>query len=165
MSCKHWSATDKDCRDVHTGCCHQKTRHVLVTVRNHNQSVKLMCHCQGFCRICDQISCYKRILHTNMSHGDSVTNCDCRNHDRYSSCHCHSHLDCLCDLIQVHMPRNDLIIRTYDSDQWLLKLLLRQSQCIEKGTVRCLLNAFFYCITSHFLILSLYIEITIYHLI
>ena len=49
MSCKHWAATDKDCRDIDTRSSHKKSRHIFITVRNHNKTVKLMCHCKRLC--------------------------------------------------------------------------------------------------------------------
>ena len=120
MSCKHRSAAYKYCRYIHTGSCHQKSRYILVTVWNHYKSVKLMCHSKSFCRICDQISCYERIFHTDMSHSNTITDSNCRNHDWCSSGHCHAKFNCFCDLIQIHVPRYNLIIRTYNTDQWTI---------------------------------------------
>ena len=151
MTRQHRSPADKNRRNIHTGCCHQKSRNVLITVRYHNKSVKLMCHSQCFCRIRDQISCHKRIFHPNMSHGNSVTDCNRRNHDRCSSCHSNSHFNSLCNLIQVHMPRHDLIIRTHNSDQRPVQFFLCHSQRIEQGTMRRLLHPLCYSITSHLL--------------
>ena len=84
---------------------------------HHNQCIELVCHCHGLCGICDQISCDQRIFHTDMSHGDTVTYSDGREHHRCSSCHGNAHLYCLHDLVQVHMSRYDLIIGADNSDQ------------------------------------------------
>ena len=50
-----------------------------------------------------------------MSHCNTVTDSDCREHDRSSSSHCHAKLYGLCDFIQVHVAWYDLIIGTNDS--------------------------------------------------
>ena len=78
MAGQHRAAADKYSWDIQTGCCHQKTRDVLVTVRNHNQSIKLMSHCHSLCGIGDQISRNQRIFHAHMAHGDTVTDGDGR---------------------------------------------------------------------------------------
>ena len=85
---KHRATADKYGRDVDSGCCHQKTWYVLITVWNHNKTIKLMCHCHTLGRIGDQISCYKRILHADMTHGDTITDGDSWEYNRHTSCHC-----------------------------------------------------------------------------
>ena len=149
MSCKHRAAAYKYGRYIDSGCCHQKSWYILITVRHHNQCIELVSHCHSLCRICDQITGHQRIFHTGMSHSDTITYGDSREHDRCSSCHCNSHLYCLHDLVQVHMSRYDLIVRADNSDQRSVHLFFCQSQCIEQRPVRCLLHAFLYCITSH----------------
>ena len=69
------------------------------------EAVKLMSHSKSFCRICDQVSCYKRIFHTDMSHSNTITDSNCRNHDWCSSGHCHAKFNGFCDLIQIHVSR------------------------------------------------------------
>ena len=101
-------------------CDKNVPRYILVTVWDHYKSVKLMCHSKSFCRICDQISCYERIFHTDMSHSNTITDSNSRNHDWCSSGHCHAKFNCFCDLIQIHVPRYNLIIRTYNTDQWTI---------------------------------------------
>ena len=50
---QHGAAADKYSGDIHSCCSHQQTRHVLVTVRNHNQRIKVVCQRHAFCGICD----------------------------------------------------------------------------------------------------------------
>ena len=117
MSCKHRSSAHKDRRYIDTRSSHKKSRHIFITVRNHNKTVKLMCHCKRLCWICDKISRNKRIFHADMSHRNTVANSNSRNHNRCSSCHCNSHFYRFCNFIKIHMPGNNLIIRAYNSDQ------------------------------------------------
>ena len=154
MSGKHWTAAYEYSRNIQSGCCHQKSGYVLVTVWNHYQCIKLMCHCHSFCGICDQVSGNQRIFHSNVSHCNTVAYCDCREHNRCTACHCHTKLNCLCDLVKVHMTRYNFIVRTYDTYQRSVHFFFCHSKSIKQGTVRCLLCACFYCITSHCFISS-----------
>ena len=47
------------------------------------------------------------------------------------------------------MARYDLIVGTYDTYKWFLHFFLSHSQCIKKGTMRCLLHTAFNIITLH----------------
>ena len=58
-------------------------------------------------------------------------------------------LDCLDDLVEIHMTGNDLIVGADDADQRLSHLFLGKSKGIEQGTVRRLLHAFFDVVTKH----------------
>ena len=86
-----------------------------------------MGHCHRFRRICNKITGHKRIFHTNVSHGDSVTHCNGRKYNRGSPCHCHTHLHCIHDLIQIHVSWNNLIVGADNTDQWTVKLFFRVS--------------------------------------
>ena len=115
VTSQHRAAAYEYSRDIQSCCCHQKSRYVFVTVRNHNQCIELMCHCHTLCGICDQITGNQRVFHSCMSHCNTITNCDCREHDRCTACHCNTHFYSFYDFIQVHMTRYDLIIGTYDT--------------------------------------------------
>ena len=84
-----------------------------------------------------------------MSHRDTIADSDCREHHRCSACFCYAKLNSLCDLIQVHMSRYDLVVRTYDTDQWFLHFFFCHSKGVEQASVWCLLHADFYVITLH----------------
>ena len=116
MTCQHRAAAYKYGRHIDTCGCHQKPRYILVTVRYHDQGIELMCQCHCLGRICDQISCYQRIFHTDMTHGNTVADCDRREYYRCTACHGNTLFYCIDDFIQVHMTRNDFIIRTYDTN-------------------------------------------------
>ena len=66
------------------------------------------CHCLG--GIGDQITGYKRILHSRVYHCNSVTDGDRRKDDRCAACHCNAELDRFNKLVDVHMSRNDLVV-------------------------------------------------------
>ena len=149
MSGQHRASADEDRRDIHARRCHKKAGHVFVAVRDHDQTVELVRHCQRFRRIRDQVSCHERIFHPDMSHRDAVADCDRRYHDRRASRHRDSHLHCLCDLIQVHMPRHDLIVGADHSDQRPVQLFLGHPKRIKQRSVRRLLDALCHCVTSH----------------
>ena len=134
MTGKHRTSGYEYGRYVDSGCCHQKSRYILITVRDADQSVKPMCHCHTLCGIGNQISRYQRVLHSDMSHCDTIADSNCREHHRCSACFCHAKLNCLCNLIQVHMSWYDLVVRTYDADQRFLHFFFCHSKGIEQGT-------------------------------
>ena len=100
-------------------------------------------------RIRDQISGHQGVFHTLMAHGDPVTDSNCREYTGNTACHSHTQLYGLCDLVQIHMARNDLVIRIDNTDQRLVHLFFCQAQRMEQRSVGCLLDSFFYCITLH----------------
>ena len=149
MACKHRTAAHKDCRHIDSRCCHQKSRHVFVTVRHHHQRVKLMRHCHCLCGIRNQVSGNQGILHSDMSHGNSVADCDCRKYNRSSPRHGHALFYRVHDFIQIHVARYNLIIGTDNSHQWAVHLFLCHAKGMKQRTVRSLLCSLCHCITSH----------------
>ena len=108
-----------------------------------------MGHCHALGRVSDQVAGHKGIFHSDVSHRDTVADRDRRKFSRHAACHRHAQLDCLCDLVEVHMSRYYFIIRIHDSDQRPLHFLLCHAERMEQRPVRRLLDSFFYCITSH----------------
>ena len=149
MAGKHRTAGYKNGRKIESCCCHQKPRYVLVTVWNHNQRVKLMGDCHTLGGICNQISGYQGIFHADMSHGNSVTDCDCRKYHRHTAGLCNSKFHSLYNFIQIHMARNNLIVGTYDSHHRLFHFFRGKSQGIEQASRRSLLHAASCVITRH----------------
>ena len=56
MTGKHRATADKYSRNIDSGCCHQKSRYVFITVWHHNECIKCMSKCHTFGRICDQVT-------------------------------------------------------------------------------------------------------------
>ena len=156
VSGKHGAPGDEDRRDVQPGRGHQKTGYVLVAVRNHDKSVKLMRFRHTLGGIRDQIARDQGILHSLMSHCDSIADSDRRENPRNAAGHRDAHPDSVDNLVKVHMAGDNLIVGAHDSDQRPLHLFLRQPQGIEQRSVRGLLQACLNLITFHdaFLLLS-----------
>ena len=146
---QHRTAGNKYCRNVQSGSSHQKSRYILITVGNHNKTVKTMGNSHTFCGICDQISCYKRVFHSNVSHGNTIAYSNCREHNRRTAGHSYTKLYSLCDFIQIHMSGNNFIVGTNNTDQRAFTLFLCITKCVKQTSVRSLLCAGFYGITSH----------------
>ena len=87
MACQHGAAADKDGGHVDAGCRHQKSRNVLVTVRYHNQGVKLMGHGHTLGGVGNQVTGYQGILHAHMAHGDAVADCNGRKYNGSTATH------------------------------------------------------------------------------
>ena len=110
MAGQHRSTGNKHGRNIDSCRCHQQTRNIFITVGNHYKSIKLMGKCHTFRGIGNQISCHKRIFHTDMSHSNTVTYCNCREHNRNASRLCNAKLDSIYNFIKVHMPGNNFIV-------------------------------------------------------
>ena len=149
MSCQHWTAGNKNRRNIQSCRCHQKTGHIFITVRDTYQTIELMCHRHTLGAVADQVSGYEGIFHADMSHRDTIADCDCREYNRGTSSHRNAELDRFCNFIQVHMSGHDFVIGVYNTDQRSVLFLLCHAQSIHQTSVGCLLDAFCYIITSH----------------
>ena len=146
---QHGAAGYEYGRYVDTGCRHQQTGHVLVTVGDHDQTVKTVGLGHALGGVGDQVPGDQRILHADVSHGNAVTYSNGREHNRCAAGHGNAQLDRLGDLVQVHVAGNDLIIRTYDTDQRPFPLLFGVTKRVEQASCRCLRDTVFYRITLH----------------
>ena len=116
VACHHGTAADKYGGNVDTGCCHQKSRYVLIAVGYHYQGIKLMCHGHGFCGICNQVSGYQGIFHADVSHGNAVTDSNGREHYRGAACHGNTLFYGVYNLVQVHVARYDFVVGADNTD-------------------------------------------------
>ena len=149
MTGKHRAAAHKYRRYIDPRRCHQKPRHVFITVWHHHKRVKRMCHRHTLRRIRDQIPRDEGIFHSDMPHRDPVTDGDRREYDRRSARHRHAEFYCLYHFIKIHVSRHNFIIRTDDTDQWFVKLFLCHAQSVKQRTLWSSLHTFFYRITFH----------------
>ena len=149
MTGKHRTAGNEDRRDVHTRRGHQKTRYVLVAVRDHDERIKRVRQRHRLGGISDQVTGDEGILHASVTHRDTVTDCDRREHDRRSACHGYSLLYGFDDLVDIHMTRYDLIIGADDADQRTLHLLLGQTKCVQQRALRRKMRTGSFCIKKH----------------
>ena len=101
-------------------------------------------------RIRDKVASNERVLHTLMSHGDTVANGDSREYNGVAACHCNACLNGVNDFVYVHMTGYNLVIRAYNTDKRLAQLLVRHTQRVQKGTLRGALCALPYCVTNHY---------------
>ena len=84
-----------------------------------------------------------------MAHGNTVADSNGRENDRGTACHGNAKLNGFRDLIQVHVPRNDLVIRTDNTDERTGSLFHRQAQCMVKGSVRRVVETIHNSIFDH----------------
>ena len=83
----------------------------------------------------NKVSGHKRILHSDVAHSDAVTYGDRRENNGHTACHRNSELNGFCDLIEVHMTGNDLIVGADDTDHRAPSLLFRISERVEETPV------------------------------
>ena len=120
---QHWATGYEYGWDIDSGCCHQESRHVLITVRYHNQCVKLVSNGHTFGRIGNQISGNKGILHSDVSHGNTVTYGNGWENNRYTTGLRNPHTNRVHNLIDIHVTRYDLVVGADDADHRLLHLV------------------------------------------
>ena len=136
MSCQHRSSAYDHRREIDPKRRHQHTRYNLVTVWHQYKAVKTMRRCHRLNRIRDQFTGCQRIMHSLVSHNDSVAYADGRKFYRRAPCHTDSGLDRFRQLAQVIMTRNYFIMRVNDSNERSCQLLIRISQCFPETAVR-----------------------------
>ena len=136
MSCQHRSAAYDHRRKIDPKRCHQHARYNLVTVRHQYKSVKTMRRCHGFNRIRNQFTGCQRIMHSLVSHNDSIAHADGGKFYRCTACHADTGLNRFRQLAQVIMTRNHFIMRVNDSYKRSCQLFVRISQCFPEAAVR-----------------------------
>ena len=141
MARKHRSAAANYGRNVHSDRRHDHTGNYLIAVGNENESVKLMSHSHSLNAITDKLTACKRILHSDMSHCNSVAHSDRGDKHGRTTCHTDTCLDSVGYLIKMEMSRHYLAMSAHNADKRTLKLLLGVSHCVEQTSVRCSLRA------------------------
>ena len=136
VSGQHGAAGDKDGGNVDPCCRHQEAGDVLVAVGDHDETVKSVRLCHTLCGIRDEVACDQGVFHTDMTHGDTVADSDRGEHDGHAACHGNAELDCLGDLVQVHVAGNDLVVGTDDTDHRALSLLFGVAEGVKQASVR-----------------------------
>ena len=74
---------------------------------------------------------------------------DGRENDGGAACHGDAHLDCLGDLIQIHMTGNDFVMGADDADERTAHFFLCQTESEEKTSVGRAVHALFDLIGKH----------------
>ena len=149
MSGQHGTSGYEDSGEIQTACRHQQTGNILVTVGHHHQCIKLMSDGHTLGGVSNQVSGNQGILHSHMSHGDTVADSDCGEHNGNTAGLCHAQLYRIHDLIDIHMTGNDLIVGADDSHHRLSHLFCGKSKSIEQTSCRCLLHTGSRIITCH----------------
>ena len=82
--------------------------------------------------ICNKVTGNERILHSLMTHCNTVANCDSGEYNRCTPCHSNAHLYGFNDLVDVHVTGNDLIVGRNDTYQRSFHFLIDHSESVEK---------------------------------
>ena len=83
-------------------------------------------------RIGNKVTGNKAVLHTCVTHSDTVANSDSREYDRSTAAHSYTQLNGFNQLVDVHVSGNDLIVGRNDTNEWTLHFLFSHAKCIEK---------------------------------
>ena len=95
----HRSAGAYHCRNIHSAGCHYHARNDFITVWYQYRAVESVRRNHRFHAVRNQFAACQRIFHADMSHRNSVTYADSRNHNRRAACHSHSGFYGLCDFV------------------------------------------------------------------
>ena len=140
---------------VHADGSHDHAGHDLVAVGHEDQAVQLVGHEHGLDAVADELAGGEGILHAHMAHGDAVADTNGRDEDGRTACHLDTGLDCIGDLIQIHVAGHDLAVGADHADEGALQLFGGVAQGVKQAAVRGALRAFGYVVTSH-VVLSLF---------
>ena len=131
-ACQHGAAGAENGGHVDAGSRHQKSRHILIAVGDHHQTVELVCLRHGLGGVGDQITGDEGVFHTHMTHGDTVTHGDGGELHRRTACGADARLHRLGDLVQIHMTGDDLILRAHHADKGALQFFLGIAQRVQQ---------------------------------
>ena len=132
---QHGAAGDEDGGHVDPRGGHEQTGHVLVAVGDHDQTVELMGDGHTFGGVGDEVTGDQRVFHADVPHGDAVTDGDGGEHDGGAASHADASLDRFCDLVQIHVAGDDLVVGADDTDQRPVGLFLGKAQRSEQTAV------------------------------
>ena len=138
---QHRAAGDKNRGEIQTCSRHKEAGDVFVTVWDHHEAVKLVGDHHGLGGVGDQVAGHKGILHPDMTHRDTVAHRDSREHHRRAACSADTRLDCLGNLVDVHVTGDDFVVGTDHPDQGAGNLFFGKAQGVQKAAVRRALHA------------------------
>ena len=151
---KHRASRHENGRYIDSCRSHEESRNVLIAVRNHHETVKLVCLRHTLRGIGNQVSCNKRILHADVPHRNPVADRNGGKLYRETAGLRNPHFHRLRNLVQIHVPRHNFVVGANHTDHRLLHLFLGKSQGIHQTSVGRLLHALPYMITNHLNLLN-----------
>ncbi len=94
-----------------------------------------MSQCHSLGAVGDKVAGDEGILHTPMTHGNAVADCDSGEHYRRAARHCNAQLNGVHNLVDVHMSRDYLVVGAYNSYHGAGYLLVCKTQRMIKRAV------------------------------
>ena len=99
--------------------------------------------------VCNKVTGDERILHSDVTHGNTVANRDSGEYDRRTACHSDAELDRLGDFVKIHMTRNYLVIAVHYADKRLMQLLAGNSESVVEASRGAEFKALGYSVFDH----------------
>ncbi len=150
FACRHGAAADEDGGDVDAHGGHEHTRHDFIAVGDAYHAIEAVRLDHRFDTIGDQFATGQRVLHADMSHGDTVIDADGVKFKRNAACRANGLFDQLAKGLQVNMPRHDVYVGVADGDEGLVKIIFADnSGCAQQSPVRSALEAELDLIRTH----------------
>ena len=102
-----------------------------------------------FGAVADEFARDERVLHAHVAHRQAVAHGDGRKDDRHTAGQGHPLLDRFGDLVEVHVPRNDVVLGVDDADERLADFFVAQAERLQKAALGSGIDAFGKRITTH----------------
>ncbi len=140
---RHRPAGDEDRRDVHPHGRHQHARHDLVAVGDADHAVELVRLDHRLDAVGDQLARGQAIFHARVTHGDPVVHADGVELERHTAGRAHGFFDPLAELLQVHVPGDDINIGIDNGDEGLFEIRFSHTGGAQQRPVRSSFITFF----------------------
>ena len=149
VAAKHRAAGNDNRRNIDAGCCHHEARNILIAGRHHHETVKRMGNGHGFRRVRNQLTGNERVLHALVPHREAVAHRDGREDERHTAGKGNPLLHGIHNLIQVHVPRDDVVLRADDADQRTIDFFISQAEGLHECKPRSGGGALGHLVTAH----------------
>ena len=149
VAAEHRAAGNNNRRNVDAGRCHHETRNILIAGRHHHETVKRMGDGHGFRRVRNQLAGNERVLHTLVAHRETVAYSDGREDERHTARKGNALLHGIHNIVQVHVPRNDIVLRADDADQRTIDFFISKAEGLHECKPRSGGGALGHLVTAH----------------
>ncbi len=133
---QHGAAGDQNHGDVQPGRGHDHAGHDLVAVGDEHQAV----HPCALAMISTESAMTSRrhqgVVHALVVHGQAVADADDVELQRDATALVHAVLDLLGDGVEVHMPRDQLVVRVGDADERAVGVAAADAESAQERTMR-----------------------------
>ena len=108
-----------------------------------------MRRCHGFRTVTDEFARNQGILHADVAHSQTVADGNGGKDDRNTAAESNALFDSVDDLVEIHVPWHDVVLRADNADQRFADFGVAKTECFQETALWCGIDAFGKRITSH----------------